>query len=85
MLVENTDYELIPADEDKWHVRILVGPYTETCISFGNLKVGKDDMLHFDFSIVESPDLDLTIHDETLQLFAADILSSILETATVKK
>jgi len=37
MLLENTHYEFIPADENNWHVRILDGYYIETVIEFGKL------------------------------------------------
>jgi hypothetical protein len=78
MLVENEDYELIPIEKDHWNIRILTGPYTETVIQYGNLTV-KEDMLHYDFSVESSPDVSLTPHDETLQVLAGEILSSILE------
>ena len=36
---ENIDYELTPASDNEygWNVRILVGPFVETVIRFGNL------------------------------------------------
>ena len=39
MLSENTDFELIPGDDDAWAVRILKGEFIETCIAFGEIKV----------------------------------------------
>ena len=36
-MIELTDYELIPSEEDgqAWNVRLLTGPFTETVLRFG--------------------------------------------------
>ena len=50
MLSENTDFELIPGDDDAWAVRILKGEFIETCIAFGEIKVDgtdKDPLMSF--------------------------------------
>lgn len=79
MLEENVDYELIPSDQESWNIRILTGPYTETVISFDKLKFNREnESLHYNFSIVESPDMELTVEDETLQDYSKEVLSSIL-------
>ena len=61
-------------------MRLLTGPFPETVIQYGNLRVdGKEESIHFDFSIVESPDQDLTIDDKQLQDALGSVLFYILE------
>lgn len=83
-LEENVDYELIPADtenESAWDIRILTGDYVETVIRFGNIRLEEDECIHYNFDIIYSPDLAVTIADEGIQSFAGKILNSVLETA----
>lgn len=77
--IENIHYELIPSDnpEENWHVRILVGPYTETVIQFDTLKVSKKS-LKYSFSVVNSPLFGLKPDEPELQKAASEILSGIL-------
>jgi hypothetical protein len=83
MLREGADYELIPVDIDNqqgWDIRILSGDYVESVIRFGNISIdGENDCLNFNFSIISSPDSELTVDDTSLQLTAADILEAVLE------
>jgi hypothetical protein len=81
MLLENTHYEFIPADENNWHVRILDGYYIETVIEFGKLKVADGgEHLTYDFSIISTPLGNIDPDEDTdLQEYAGMILSSILE------
>lgn len=89
-MIENEDYELIPADDEQWNVRVLSGIYNETVIEFGALKI-KDDpandcgILKFDFNIIESPDQSLTTDDKNFEKFCGDMLVSILESAIENK
>ncbi|MBR48485.1 MAG: hypothetical protein CMC59_08000 [Flavobacteriaceae bacterium] len=79
---ENIDYELTPASDNEygWNVRILVGPFVETVIRFGNLAANeKEGHLSFNFKVIQSPDPDLTENDESLQEEAGKILNSIIE------
>jgi hypothetical protein len=86
MLEENVDYELVPSDNDSWNVRILNGPFTETVISFGKLQFNEEEeTLHYNFTIIESPDMELTVENETLQEYSRELLSSILESAFENK
>ena len=78
MLEENVDYELVVADHDHWHIRILNGEFIESVISFGSIQLGKDDMLHFDFTLHYSPDPDLTVDDIEIQRYAGKILESVM-------
>lgn len=81
-LVENVDYELIPGDGENWNVRLLEGPFPETVIQFGQLRMADDgEHLKFNFDVVSSPDGDLTDENEELQQHASDVLGSILEHA----
>ena len=86
-LSENVHYDIIPADrENGWDVRLLE-EYPETVISYGAIeflgkdKNDKDGKLAFNFTIVSSPDKDLTVNDLTLQRYCGRILESILDTA----
>lgn len=83
-LSEDVHYTLIPADgannEQAWDVRILEGEFVETVIRFGNISFnGKDDCLNFNFSIISTPDSSLTVDDTNFQLYAGEVLESILE------
>lgn len=86
MLSEDVHYQVIPAENDihAWHIRLLE-EYPETVISFGAIEfVGEDDdegYLSFNFSIVSSPDPDLTTEDLTFQEFVGKILQSVIEKA----
>lgn len=89
-LKENTDFQLIPVDgvmnDQAWDVRILTGDFTETVIRFGNVAVdGKADQMTFNFTVIESPDPDLTSDDEDLQIRAGDILLAIIEDSIQNK
>ena len=80
-LEENVDYEFIPIeDQDHWHVRIKTGEFIETVFEFGTLKVSDDgEHLNFDFNLIYSPDDDLNVENNDLQLYAGSVLSNILE------
>ena len=83
-LKENVDFELIPVDgvmnDQAWDVRLLTGIFTETVIRFGNVAVdGKADQMTFNFTVIESPDPDLTSDNVDLQRVAGDTLLAIIE------
>ena len=78
MLEENTDYELIPGDDDHWHIRIMTGDFIESVISFGQIKVKDDEFLNFNFTLHYSPDPELTEEDYNLQKYAGKILESVI-------
>ena len=82
---EGIDYDLVPVDDAKnkqaWDVRFLTGIFNETVIRYGNIAF-EEDCLKFNFVIQSSPDGDLDEDNIDLQNFAADILESILETAS---
>lgn len=83
---EHVDYEMIPVEEHPndqgWQIRLLRGKFVETIIRYGNVAFdGKRDCLTFNFTVVYSPDDDLTSEDLELQEFAGEILEDILETA----
>ena len=78
---ENIDYELTPASDNEygWNVRILVGPFVETVIRFGNLAANeKEGHLSFNFKVIESPDSELNETNTELQEEAGKILNSII-------
>ena len=79
MLEENKDYELIPGDDDHWHIRIKNGEYIESVISFGSIKVNEESLeMNFDFTLHYSPDDDLSVDNVDLQKHAGKILESVL-------
>lgn len=79
MLIEGEDYELIPGNEEHWHVRIKTGIHIETVISFGKITIDeKSDMIKFNFTIHFSPDGDLTVDDTNFQRYAGKILESVM-------
>lgn len=83
---EHIDYQMIPVDESNneqaWQIRILRGQFTESIIRYGNVSFdGTRDCLTFNFTVIYSPDEELTSENVELQEFAADILEDILETA----
>lgn len=81
MLEENVDYELVPADNDMWHVRILKGEFVETVIRDIMLKWDNDrKTFNFSFQIETSPDQELTTSNSELQQTVADIIRAIQET-----
>lgn len=85
-LKENVDYELIPGQrEDSWDIRILNGEFVETVFYYDKITVVDDEgLLNFNFSIVTTPDPDLTVENEGLQKYAADVLYDII-TESVKE
>jgi len=79
MLEENIDYELLPADNDHWHIRIKQGDFIESVVSFGSIKVDEvGDKLNFDFTLHSSPDPDLTVDNIDLQRYTGKILESVI-------
>lgn len=83
---ENVTYEFIPDEDDNWHIRILEGMYNETVIAYGAIgfNVETEDTMTFNFSVVSSPDPDLTSEDEDLQEAAGDILQEIIRSSIEK-
>ena len=81
-LVELKDYELIPAEEDEqaWAVRVLSGDYVESVLRFGTISMNRveEGVLTFDFTVISSPDPNLTTEDESLQEYAGDLLQAII-------
>ena len=81
-LSEGVDYEFIPSSDDEkaWCVRMLTGPFPETVIQFGKLEVnGKDESINVDFTVVESPEEDLSPDNHDLQQACGSVLFFILE------
>lgn len=79
MFKENVEYELIPAGEEQWHIRILKDEFIETVISFGQIKVDESsDQLKFDFTVEYTPDDHVTVENLELQRVAGKILESVI-------
>lgn len=86
IMIENTDYQLIPVegDENGWNVRFLTGTYPESIIRYGNIvmdgKTQADVNLRFDFMVINSPLDWLTSENIDLQIQAGDVLHAIIKT-----
>ena len=79
MFEENVQYELIPGDNDHWHIRIKEGEFIESVISFGKVSMEEDSpILSFDLTLESSPDEDLFSDNIDLQKYAGKILESII-------
>ena len=78
MLKENTDYEMIAGENDHWNIRIMTGEFIESVMSFGKIKVGKDDLLHFDFEIHSSPNDEVSPDNVDFQRYAGKILEAVM-------
>lgn len=81
-LSEGVDYEFVPSslDADAWLVRFLTGPFPETVIQFGKLQVdGAAEAINFDYSIIETPEEDLSVDNVELQEACGSVLFYILE------
>lgn len=79
-MLELTDYELVPSDEDDqaWNVRLLTGPFNETVLRFGAISLNEEGIMSFNFHIVSSPDPELTTEIVELQEYAGDVLQAII-------
>ena len=78
---ENVDYEIIPSyeDEQAWNVRILKGQFTETVIRYGVIKFNEiPQNMTFNFTVISSPDSELTHENFELQDFAGAMLEKII-------
>lgn len=84
---ENKDYVLIPADgidnnDQAWDIRITSGEFVETVVRFGNVAInGEENVLNFNFTLISSPDEDLTEDSIELQKVVGDILHDVVERA----
>lgn len=83
--VENEDYQLVPVadDPDGWEVRLLTGPFPETIIRYGNVRLDGQDteddvQIRFGFAVISTPESDLTSENTDLQAFAGDVLHAII-------
>lgn len=86
MMTEGVDYELTPCDQvendQAWDIRVLRGEFVESVLRFGNISFNEEnDCLNFNFLVISSPNSSATEENETLQIFAGDILQSVLEDA----
>jgi len=86
MMSEGVDYELTPCDQvendQAWDIRVLRGEFVESVLRFGNISFNEEnDCLNFNFLVISSPNSSATEENETLQIFAGDILQSVLEDA----
>ena len=79
MFEENVQYELIPGDNDHWHIRIKEGEFIESVISFGKISMEEDSpIVSFDLTLHTSPDEDLYSDNIDLQKYAGKILESVI-------
>jgi hypothetical protein len=76
---ENTDYELVPVEDDKWAVRFLTGPYTEMVVKYDAIKANEEQgCINFSFTIEHNNDIIVTEADEDLQHYVGEVLQYII-------
>lgn len=82
---ENVTYQLVPGPdhEQNWHIRIIDGIFNETVVQIGSISYNDigEDVLNYNFFIVETPDNELTIDDLDLQQEVGAILEEIIREA----
>ena len=77
---------MIPRENNDWHVRIMSGDFIECVIRYGSIRFDEENaMMHFDFDLVESTDVEYTADTPGLQRVASHILHSILLGAMEKE
>jgi len=79
---ENVTYSLVPGEsgDQHWLVRLTEGPFAETVIQYGAIKLVPEEngKISFNFFVESSPDPNLTSEDVDLQLWSGDVLEEIL-------
>lgn len=81
---QNTDYELIPDDDQGWNCRILTGDFIETVFKFGALQVTEDgEHLKYNAEVIYSPS-EILEEDENWHQVTGEILLDLLNEAMVK-
>lgn len=86
LLVEGTDYRLLPYSDDVWSVLFLDGRYKDTIVLYGDVSITEnpDDPdageLNFEIELIENP-MDLDIEHEGFKQYCGDVLVSILSNA----
>jgi hypothetical protein len=82
---ENVTYQLVPGPdhEQNWHIRITDGIFNETVVQIGSISYNDigEDVLNYNFFIVETPDSELTIENKDLQQEVGEILEEIIREA----
>ena len=82
LLVEGTDYRLLPYSDDVWSVLFLDGRYKDTIVLYGDVSITEnpDDPdageLNFEIELIENP-MDLDIEHEGFKQYCGDVLVSI--------
>ena len=86
LLVEGTDYRLLPYSDDVWSVLFLDGRYKDTIVLYGDVSITEnpDDPdageLNFEIELIENP-MDLDIEHDGFKQYCGDVLVSILSNA----
>lgn len=80
-MTENEDYEFIAheKDEEAWAVRFLKGDFIETVIAYDAIGFNEvKDSLTYSFTVLSSPDSELTPDNVDLQNECTKLLESII-------
>ena len=81
-MIENIDYELIPGEDDYWHIRILKGDFIESVVAFDKIHLDPTtDQLKYSFDIIYVPDNDVTVENNGLQSLMGSILYNLIDNA----
>ena len=79
MFEQNKEFELIPGDDDHWHIRIKEGEFIESVFSFGEIKIdNRSDTLRFSLTLHYSPDDELSVDNTDFQRYAGKVLESVM-------
>lgn len=77
--VQNSDYELIPGDNNFWQVRILTGPFIESVFVYDTVSFNERDLtVSFTYKLMYTPDQELDEADPEFQKTLSNILHSLM-------
>lgn len=81
---EGVDYQLVPVtdstNQQAWDVRFLTGLFSECVVRYGNVSF-KEDMMTFNFTLISTPDDQVTEDNVDLQQHAGVVLEDIIARA----
>lgn len=87
-MIENKDYELIPGENDHWHIRILSGKFIETVFYYKELQL-RESQEHLKFGTIVTQhqmDVDWDYHNDVeWHKLTGNILISLMDRVDTDK
>ena len=87
-MIENKDYELIPGENDHWHIRILSGKFIETVFYYKELQL-RESQEHLKFGTIvtlHQIDVDWDYHNDVeWHKLTGNILISLMDRVDTDK